>query len=217
MAPESRPLLEIDHVVIAVDDLVEADRALRRKYRLGSIEGGRHPDWGTANRLVPLGDAYLELVSVVDDSRAARSAFGRWVRDAAALRPFLGWAARTSDLDIVARRLNLVPTEGARTRPDGQIVRWRIAGIEQAAETPCLPFFIEWDRATSLPGRAQVARGEGPPQLARLQLTGPADQLETWLGPDGLPIDIVPGPPATTAVVLNTASGDEIIVDGLQV
>lgn len=43
-------------------------------------------------------------------------------------------------------------------------------------------------------------------QLAGLQLTGPADQLETWLGPQQLPIDIGPGPPATTAVVLSGAS-----------
>lgn len=141
----SQTHIEIDHVPIAVDDLVDADRALRRKHGLSSIEGGRHPEWGTANRLVPLGDAYLELVTVVDESQAARTAFGRWVREATSRPRLLGWAARTSDLDRVARRLNLVPTKGERTRPDGQIVRWRIAGIEQAAGTPCLPFFIEWD------------------------------------------------------------------------
>jgi hypothetical protein len=136
---------EIDHILIAVDDLAEADQALRSTHGLSSIEGGRHPDWGTANRVVPLGNAYLELVTVADDSQASRTAFGRWVGEAA-WPCLLGWAARTSDLDSVARRLNLVPTKGARTRPDGQTVRWRTAGIEQAAEKPCLPFFIEWDR-----------------------------------------------------------------------
>jgi hypothetical protein len=198
--------VEIDHVLIAVDDLVDADRALRTKYGLSSIEGGEHPDWGTANRLVPLGDAYLELMTVADDSQAARTAFGRWVREAIRRPRLLGWAARTSDLDNVARRLNLLPAEGARTRPDGQIVRWRIAGVEQAAETPCLPFFIEWDRETSLPGRAHVAHASGPMQLASLQLTGPADQLEAWVGPHQIPIEIRPSAPATTAIVLSGVS-----------
>jgi hypothetical protein len=40
------------------------------RYGLASIEGGRHPGWGTANRIIPLGDAYIELVTVVDDEEA---------------------------------------------------------------------------------------------------------------------------------------------------
>jgi Glyoxalase-like domain len=87
MASEARARVEIDHVLIAVDDLAEADRALHSTHGLSSMEGGRHPDWGTANRVVPLGDAYLELVTVVDDSQASRTAFGRWVGEAA--RPCL--------------------------------------------------------------------------------------------------------------------------------
>jgi hypothetical protein len=213
MAAGAETHVEIDHVVIAVDDLVKADRALRRKHGLSSIDGGRHPHWGTANRLVPLADAYLELVTVVDDLQAARSAFGRWVRDAAHAPCLLGWAARTSNLDSVARRLNLVPADGARTRPNGEVVRWRIVGVEQAAETPCLPFFIEWDRETSLPGRADVVHAAGPIQLAGLQLTGSADRVESWLGPHRLPIQIGPGVPATKAVVLSGTSEGEIVLD----
>ncbi|MFN2390251.1 MAG: VOC family protein [Actinomycetota bacterium] len=212
MALGAQARVEVDHVLIAVDDLAEADRALRSAHGLSSIEGGLHPDWGTANRIVPLGDAYIELVAVVDDSQASRTAFGRWVGEV--LRPcLLGWAARTSELDIVARRLNLVPTKGERARPDGQTVRWRIAGIEHAAETPFLPFFIEWDRETSLPGRAHAAHAEGPMQLAGLQFTGPAEQLGTWLGPHELAIEIGPGAPAMEAVVLTGASGAAIVLE----
>jgi Glyoxalase-like domain len=38
---------------------------------------------GTANRIVPLGEAYLALVAVVDESDAADSVFGQWVAGAA--------------------------------------------------------------------------------------------------------------------------------------
>src|SRR5882724_8147445 len=107
--------MELDHVLIAVEDLAAAGRELEARHGLASIEGGRHPGWGTANRIVPLGDSYLELVAVVDASRAAASAFGRWVASAVfSPAPLLGWAARTSNLDAVARRLKLPVGFGLR-------------------------------------------------------------------------------------------------------
>jgi hypothetical protein len=48
--------LELDHVLIAVADLAEAARKIEARHGLASINGGRHPDWGTANRIVPLGE-----------------------------------------------------------------------------------------------------------------------------------------------------------------
>jgi hypothetical protein len=70
--------------------------------------------WGTANRIVPLGDTYLELVAVVDQAEAKRSAFGSWVAAAsgAVARP-LGWAVRTDALDEVASRLELSVATGS--------------------------------------------------------------------------------------------------------
>ncbi|HEY8778025.1 MAG TPA: VOC family protein [Gaiellaceae bacterium] len=71
--------MELDHVLIAVGDLAAAAHEFEVEHGLASIEGGRHPGWGTANRIVPLGKSYLELVAVVDQDEAARSDFGRWV------------------------------------------------------------------------------------------------------------------------------------------
>src|SRR5438093_12432628 len=108
--------LELDHLVIAVADLATAGREIEARHGLASVEGGRHPGWGTANRIVPLGDAYLELVAVVDEAEAASSTFGRWVgrmRPATGLlRPF-GWALRTPHLDAVAGRLGLTVASGS--------------------------------------------------------------------------------------------------------
>jgi hypothetical protein len=50
-------------------------------------------------------------------------------------------------------------------------------------------------------------------QFASLQLTGPPDQLETWLGPHQLPIEIDPGSPSTKAVVLTSGSGAAVILE----
>ena len=69
---------ELDHVLVAVTDLAAAARAIEDEHGLRAEEGGRHPGWGTAICIVPLGDAYLELVTAVDQQRllTARSGDG---------------------------------------------------------------------------------------------------------------------------------------------
>ena len=76
--------VELDHVLFAVPDLDEAAAQLKRRYGLGSVEGGRHPGWGTANRIVPLARTYIELIAVVDDAEAAEAPFGHWITAAPA-------------------------------------------------------------------------------------------------------------------------------------
>jgi hypothetical protein len=206
-------VLELDHVLIAVADLGAAARDFEACHGLASIDGGRHPGWGTANRIVPLGEAYLELVAVVDETEAARSAFGTWVAEAhpSPARP-LGWAVRTDELDDLARRLDLTVADGSRATRDGRLLRWRLAGIEQAAAEPSLPFFIEWGEGTPRPGRARAHHRAGPVEVAQLQLDGDLDRLTTWLGPHDLPITVRAGPPALTGIVL-AAGAREIVLD----
>jgi hypothetical protein len=205
--------LELDHVLLAVSDLFAAAQEIEARHGLVSLEGGRHPGWGTANQIVPLGDSYLELVAVVDESEAAQSAFGRWVARAhtRSAEP-LGWAVRTDRLDDVARRLGMTVDAGSRTGRDGRVVRWRVAGIEHAAAEPSLPFFIEWGDKTTLPGRAPAAHRVGAVRLSSLRLDGDAARLAAWLGEHHLPITVRPGAPAVTAVLLAGDAG-EITLD----
>jgi hypothetical protein len=208
--------LELDHVLLASPDLDAASNVLRDRWGLVSVAGGRHPAWGTANRIVPVGDAYLELVAVVDDDIAGRSAFGRWV---AAARPLfirpLGWAVRTVSIDAVARRNNLNVDTGSRTAPGGRVLRWRVAGVEHAAAEPCLPFFIEWSAGTPHPSQAPVSHEAGAVTVARLELDGDVDHIRTWCDGDRLPITVRPGQPAVTSVVLTTSTG-ELTIDTIR-
>jgi hypothetical protein len=204
--------LELDHVLIAVADLVAAGREVEARHGLTSIEGGRHPDWGTANRIVPLGESYLELVAVVDEAEAAESAFGSWVARAApaGAKP-LGWAVRTNKLDEVARRLGVVVAAGSRATRGGQLRRWRSAGIEQAAAESSLPFFIEWDQGTPLPGNSSATHPAGAVRIAELRLSGDADRLAAWLGAHQLPITVHPGTPALRSIILTGAAGEIVL------
>ena len=78
--------MELDHVLIGVTDLAAAARELEARCGLVSVEGGSHPYWGTANRIVPLETSYVELVAVVDEATAADSSFGQWVASGASKR-----------------------------------------------------------------------------------------------------------------------------------
>jgi hypothetical protein len=197
-----------------VADLAAAGRAIETRYGVASIEGGRHAGWGTANRIVPLGDAYLELIAVVDEAEAARNPFGSWVARAhpTSAKP-LGWAVRTSELDDVARRLGLKVGAGSRATRDGRILRWRLAGLEEAAAEPSLPFFIEWAQATPFPGRSATIHPAGPARIAALELDGDAGRLSAWLGTHALPISVRTGAPALRRIVLAGAAG-EIVLEG---
>jgi hypothetical protein len=195
--------MELDHVLIAVADLDAAGRDLEQRYGLSSLVGGRHPGWGTGNRIVPLGDAYLELVAMLDSAEAAQAPFGRWVGSMVGSTPTpFAWCVRTANLDGVAARLGLEPAAGSRETPDGSVLRWRIAGLEQAAAEPCLPFFIE---------RAEIDHPAGAPRLERLELSGDPGRVDEWLGGAPLPVSVSPREPAITAVVVRVEA-DEFAV-----
>jgi Glyoxalase-like domain len=205
--------VELDHVLIAVADLPAASRTLEQGHGLASVEGGRHAGWGTANRIVPLGDAYIELITVIDEAEAAGSAFGRWVVAGIRSGPGrpLGWVARTDRLDEVAGRLGLAVSEGSRPSGDGRLLRWRLAGVEEAAAEPALPLFVEWGEGTPLPGRAEAAHPAGAVRLERLDLSGDPERVTAWLGTDDLPVAVSLGPPAVSGIVLGTDRGPSSI------
>jgi glyoxalase-like protein len=159
-----------------------------------------------------LGDSYLELVAVVDSTRAAETVFGRWVESdvSASGRP-LGWAVRTPRLDEVARRLNLSVQAGSRTTPGGDELRWRTAGLDQAAAEPSLPFFIDWDAKTPFPGRAAVRHRAGNARISKLVIDGDSRRLTEWLGDQELPIVVREGVPALSAVYIASDSGEIVL------
>jgi hypothetical protein len=205
--------LAIDHVLLATSDRAAASRALRDGFGLESVEGGHHPNWGTANWIVPVGDAYLELVAVTNERVAERSPFGRWVASArpVVLQP-IGWAVRTTSLDAVAKQHELSVNVGSRTAPSGQVLTWRLAGVERAAAEPLLPFFIEWGHGTPHPSQALGADPNEAVEIARLELTGDPDRLREWLGDEGVPTSVDLGPPGVTRLVLSTPDG-EVSID----
>ena len=187
--------LQIDHVLYAVTDLDAAATRFEEDLGLFSIPGGPHPGWGTANRIVPLGPDYLELVGVVDRDAAEASLFGRLVLDAG--DGLIGWSIGTDDLDRVANRLGLEIVRGKRKRPDGVRLTWRAAGIEEAMRTHgALPFFIQWEGPGELhPGGDHQA----PAGIGWVEVASDEAQLRDWLGGAELPVRFAPEGSGITA------------------
>jgi hypothetical protein len=175
-----------------------------------------HPRWGTANRLVPLGSDYLELLAVVDPGVAATSVLGRRLLDLT--RDGDRWfsvCVADDEIEATAARLGLAVEVGERTRPDGKVVAWRGAGIDDEDRPLDRPFFIAWDVPPSMhPGAAVVAHPCGASGISSVDVTGDAEGLRDWLGGARLPIEVTPGTPGVRGVHLVTPAGDLRIGEG---
>jgi len=186
-------ILGLDHLVIAVPDPEAAAAELERAVGLACTGGGRHPLWGTYNRLAWLGDTYIELIGLFDRSLAPNGAVSRAV--AAALDAghvgLVSYALTTDDADEDLARLraggsDLSDIEArSRTRPDGEVVSWR------AAFPPSLgpaepPFIVEHEPVGAEWGEeARAARASfahpigGPARVTAVELPVPDIEAAT--------------------------------------
>jgi hypothetical protein len=202
-------LLGIDHLVIAVDDPDAAAASLEAELGLAATGAGRH-EVGTHNRLVFLGDAYLELIGVWDRARALAHPIGAAVVRAldAGSPGFVTYALGTDGARREAMALRAAGSPisdaipGSRARPNGEVVAWHCAfppGLGPAGP----PFLIEHELAGSEWGDdARHARAAfvhpfgGTARLVGLELEveDPRAVAEAYRQVVGL--DVPPGPGA---------------------
>jgi len=204
----------IDHVLLGVPDLDGAGAMLLDEHGLGSVEGGRHSGWGTANRIVPLGDRqYLELVGVVDETEATASAFGSTVRASVEQGGgLLGWCVEVDDAGVPAERLGLALTDGSRRRSDGVPLRWRTAGMEAALAEPWRPFFLEWRIPDDAhPGRANAPHRVEPAGIAWIEVACDLQTLREWLDDPRFDVKLGEGPPGLLSVGIATGAGEVVL------
>jgi Glyoxalase-like domain len=181
-------LLGIDHIVVAVAD---ADLAVAQLGEALGVEpggGGRHDRLGTFNRLLWLGDSFIELIGIFERDLAA----GSWI-GAPTVRSIEGggglatWAIATDDIAADVARLRATasdvsdPIDGERVRPDAQVVRWRLATPPVLG--PCgPPFLIEHDPTSAEWTAAdRASRAARPGRLRGIELVVPdAESTTAW-------------------------------------
>ena len=206
--------LRIDHVVYAVGDLDAAAARFEELYGLASTPGGTHPTWGTGNRIIPLGGArYLELIAIVEPAVAASTVLGQVIADRIARGDrWFALCLADDEIGVTAGRLGLTVEEGSRTLPDGRIVSWKGAGIDDPRRTPDLPFFIGWTGEPGAhPGARRAPHPSGATDVAWVEIAGEAERFEAWTGDATLPVRFVDGDPGVAAVGVSTPDGELVI------
>jgi hypothetical protein len=200
-------MLAIDHATIAVGDPETWATQLRRRAGLTAVPGGRHEGTGTGNWIVPLGDAYLELMTVIDRVEAEASALGRWVLEQTRNGDRLAaLCLRTDAIDEIAERLGRSPEAMSRRTEDGTVLRWRLAGLDAALSAEALPFFIEWDIDDHQhPGAIAVDHAATPAGIPWIEFGGDRGRLAAWLGDHVLPIRCVDEAPGPRTVAIATS------------
>lgn len=209
----------LDHIVILSGPLA-GETARYERLGFTVIPGGSHPSWGTENTLIPLGDGtYLELLAI----RHGETTTHRLWRhpDGSMRRPgeFSAFALAAADLDRTVAHLRasgIAFSEvqpGARLRPDGQRVEWKLAFPDRQD----LPFLIEdvTARATRVPppgaetmnaaaGLARVSVFSSRPDAARVY----AAVLDTFpaVGDGGMDEGIV-FPVGSGEIIVRPAGG----------
>jgi hypothetical protein len=187
---------QLVQVIVLTEDLErEGDRFRAAGFRVE--RGGRHPGRGTENLIVPFARQYLEILAVVDPVQAVASEHGRPV--VAALRrrgPGLArWSVEPDDIDATAARLGLPVERRQRTRPDGNTVRWRAVGVNEAWEQPWRCAYMAWDEPAMHPGAGPVSHPNGAIELGNLEVAVPeVEAARRWIGHRDGPasVDLVP-------------------------
>ena len=202
--------LTLDHLAISATRLQDGVDWVESVLGVPMAGGGKHPHMATHNRLLGLGDLYLEVISA--DPEAPRPAWPRWFDlDRFSGPPRLtNWICRTDDLD--AALTAAPPGTGAPVDLQRGDYRWRMA----VPADGCLPFdnafpaLIQW-QGDLHPARALPDSGV---RLLALDITHPrADALGLALAP-GLSdprVTLRPGPRPGMTARFSTPDGPRVL------
>ena len=140
----------IDHLVYAARDLDSGCDAIEALLGVRPVAGGSHPDWGTHNALLGLGDdCYLEVIAPdpsithprrlfpLGDSESAVGGLVTWVLRTAAIER-LASTARAAGVPIGA------VYRGSRRQPDGSLLEWQLTDPAAMPLDGAVPFLIDW-------------------------------------------------------------------------
>jgi len=162
-------MLRFDHLAVSALDLAEGVAAVEAALGVALAGGGQHPHMATHNRLLGLGDLYLEVIAA--DPAAQRPAWPRWFDlDNFQGRPRLtNWVACCDSISAaVAASPEDVGIPVALQRGD---YRWQMA-VPADGKLPfdgCFPALIQW-QGDLHPSRALPESGV---RLTRLEVAHP--------------------------------------------
>jgi Glyoxalase-like domain len=158
-------LTGIDHIIIGVHDLDSAAQRFSEQLGLQPSGGGIHPTGGTANRIIVIGDTYLELIAVRAPQEAQQSMVERMAKGQGYLNMALGSNDLAADSAAMrARGVSLFgPAPGQLRSAGGRARGWLRCDVERPDLAQRYPFLIQHDSAGE-ERRFRLAGWTQPPQ-----------------------------------------------------
>ena len=157
-------LTGLDHIIIGVNDLEAAAAVFSQKLGLLASGGGIHPSGGTANRIIVIGDSYLELITVRAPAEAQQSLLERLAKGDGYLNFVLSSNDIKADSAAMAERGVSIsgPTAGQLRSADGRTRAWSRVDVERPELAQHYPFLIQHD-STGEERRFRLAGWTAPP------------------------------------------------------
>jgi catechol 2,3-dioxygenase-like lactoylglutathione lyase family enzyme len=158
-------LTAIDHIIIGVNNLDQAATLFSQKLGLAVSGGGIHPTGGTANRIIVIGDTYLELIAIHVPEEAQESMLDRL----AIHEGYLNFVLASNDIEedgqaIANRGIPILgPTPGSLRAANGRTRGWSRINIERPDLAQHYPFVIQHD-SSGAERRNRLAGWTTPPE-----------------------------------------------------
>lgn len=173
--------MRLDHLSYACSPAALPDVVQRIGSDLGAafVDGGRHPQFGTRNFVLPLqGGCYVEVVCALDHPSVDKAPFRQAVCQRAEQGGgWMAWVLGTTDISPMEARLGRQAVPAHRVKPDGTRLHWRQLGVLDLMEDPQLPFFVQWD----VPADLHPSAGAGSVRVERIELAGEPTVVAEWL------------------------------------
>ena len=201
------PQAQFDHLVVAIRSLPEGIAEFESLTGVKAGVGGKHPDRGTENALVSLGEGgYLEILA--PQAGAKLSTVDERMRQFEHLR-IIDWAVAVTSIEAAIESLRdagfavELPQPGSRVTPSGERLAWTVFRLADRSLSMA-PFFIHWSPDTTHPSTT----APGGCTLAGLTVRHPEpDRLSKALAALGLRgVTYVEGAPGIEA---RLACGDK--------
>ncbi len=200
---------KIDHLVYTSPSLEEGIREIEAILGMKPVFGGRHPNYGTHNALLALGETtYLEVIAPDPETPAPDR--GRLLEKAYNGKSRLTtWVLREDQIENMQSNAvqNGVPLgkveSGKREKPDGTVLAWKLTDPYAFPMDGAIPFLISWGK-TPHPAKSLPKAGE----LIGLEIEHPhPEKVRESLKLIGVNIKIIEAPTTKIKAKIKTDKG----------
>ena len=168
----------IDHLVFTAPSLEEGMDAIEAVLGMRPVMGGRHPNYGTHNALLSLGETtYLEVIA--PDPELESPQRGRLLELNYKANPRLTtWVLRSESIEELYHKatengITLGEVEsGKREKLDGTVLSWKLSDPYAFPHSGAIPFLISWGN-TPHPAKVVPQAGE----LISLEIEHPNSEV----------------------------------------